>query len=363
MILAANPALQYNKYKNEIDEAIHRVLDNGFYILGDEVTAFEEAFAGYVNVSFGIGVGSGTEAIHLALACCDIGSGDEVITVSHTAVATVSAIELTGAKPVLVDIDPIFYTMDPDRIEAVITPRTKAIIPVHIYGQPVDMTSIMTIARKHGLYVIEDCAQAHGAEYKQKRIGSFGDMACFSFYPTKNLGAMGDGGMVVTNHAELAQKAKQLREYGWGRERFVSHQTGWNTRLDELQAAVLQVKLKHLESDNTTRINIAASYNREIKNSNIILPLVRDNSKHVFHLYVIRVKNRDKFIKYMNQNEIGTAIHYPYPIHKQPAYKKLYGDLNETDNITKEIVSLPLYPGMTKGDISTVVHTVNNFEN
>ncbi len=220
MILVANPVLQYQRYKKEIDKAIHRVLDKGWYVLGEEVAAFEENFAEYIGVSHGIGVGSGTEAIHLALVACGVGPGDEVITVSHTAVATVAAIELTGAIPVFADIDPVFFTMNPDRIEDVITTRTKAIVPVHIYGQSVDMDSVMAIARKNSLYVIEDCAQAHGSRYKERRVGAFGDMACFSFYPTKNLSAFGDGGMIVTDNAELERKAKQLREYGWGEDRF-----------------------------------------------------------------------------------------------------------------------------------------------
>ncbi len=361
MISVANPALQYGRYKDEIDAVIREVLDSGSYIIGEKVIAFEKAFSKHIGVSHGIGVGSGTEAIHLALASCNIGPGDEVITVSHTAVATVSAIELTGATPVFVDIDPIFFTMDPDKIENIITSRTKAIIPVHIYGQPVDMYSIMTIAKKNNLFVIEDCAQAHGAEHKHRITGSFGDMACFSFYPTKNLGALGDAGMIVTDDANLAQKAKQLREYGWGKDRFVSLQAGWNTRLDELQAAILLIKLKYLDSDNQARINIAAIYNKEIAHSSILLPAVKDNSKHVFHLYVIRVQNRDEFIKFMSKNEIGTGIHYPFPVHMQPAYSKLSGDLKETELITKEIVSLPLYPGLNKADISKVINVVNNF--
>jgi dTDP-4-amino-4,6-dideoxygalactose transaminase len=240
MILCGNPKAQYLARRDEIDAALKRVLESGWYILGEEVKAFEEEFASYIGVSYGVGVGSGTEAIHLALVACGIGQGDEVITVSHTATATVAAIELAGATPVFVDIEPDFYTMDPAKLDAAITSRTKAIIPVHIYGQPADMDPILEVAKKHNLRLIEDCAQAHGAIYRGKRVGSLGDVGCFSFYPTKNLGAIGDGGMLVTNNIELAQKARLLREYGWT-ERDVSQFAGWNTRLDEVQAAILRV--------------------------------------------------------------------------------------------------------------------------
>jgi dTDP-4-amino-4,6-dideoxygalactose transaminase len=314
MILCSNPKAQYLSYKSEIDTAISRVLDSGWYILGKEVKAFEKEFTGYIGVAHGIGVGSGTEALHLALVACGIGRGDEVITVSHTAVATVAAIELAGATPVLVDIDPEFYTIDPDKIESAITTHTKAIIPVHIYGHPADMDPIAEIAEKHNLKVIEDCAQAHGATYKGKRVGSFGDMGCFSFYPTKNLGAIGDGGIVVTGDKELAEKARLLREYGWA-ERYVSHFTGWNTRLDEIQAAILCVKLKHLDDDNSKREHIAEEYNKELGYVDIILPKQRKDSTHVYHLYVIRAERRDALLSFLREKGIGASIHYPEPVH------------------------------------------------
>ena len=256
MILCSNPKAQYQAHKEEIDSAIQRVLDKGWYILGDETKAFESEFAAYIGVDHGIGVGSGTEALHIALAACGIGLGDEVITVSHTAVATVAAIELAGATPVLVDIDPDYYTLNPDKLESAISPRTKAIIPVHLYGQPADLTPILEIARQHGVLLIEDCAQAHGAMYGGRRIGAWGDIACFSFYPTKNLGALGDGGMVVTNDSALAERARLLREYGWA-ERYVSSIPGLNSRLDEVQAAVLSVKLRFLDADNEARALLA----------------------------------------------------------------------------------------------------------
>ncbi|HEY6660259.1 MAG TPA: DegT/DnrJ/EryC1/StrS family aminotransferase, partial [Pyrinomonadaceae bacterium] len=257
LILCANPRAQYEAHKTAIDEAIRRVLENGRYILGEEVLAFEREFANYIGVRYAIGVGSGTEALHLALAACDIGEGDEVITVAHTAVATVAAIELSGAMPVLVDVEADYFTLDPNQLEAAITSRTKAIIPVHIYGQPSDLGAIRPIARRHGIRVIEDCAQAHGATYRERRVGSWGDVACFSFYPTKNLGAIGDAGAVTTNDPELAGKIRCLREYGWT-ERNVSSMPGWNSRLDELQAAILRVKLQFLEANNNERRRIAS---------------------------------------------------------------------------------------------------------
>jgi dTDP-4-amino-4,6-dideoxygalactose transaminase len=362
MIPVANPALQYSSYKNEIDDAIHRVLDKGWYILGEEVSVFEKAFADYIGVSYGIGVGSGTEAIHLALASCGIGVGDEVITVSQTAVATVAAIKLAGATPILVDIESDYFTMDPNCLEGAITTKTRAIIPVHLYGQPADMDAIMSIASKYHLYVIEDCSQAHGAVYKNRRVGSIGDMGCFSFYPTKNLGALGDAGMIITDNAKLDYKARLLREYGWGEKRFVSQDVGWNSRLDELQAAVLNVKFKYLENDNSARIKIAQKYQNELDNASVILPVVRRNTKHVFHLYVIRVQSRDKFIEFMHTNGIGTAIHYPLPVHHQPAYIESVENLKETDLITGRIVSLPLYPGLNNADVSAVINAVNSFK-
>jgi len=259
IILCANPKAQYLSYRDDINSAIQRVLDSGWYILGEEVTQFEKEFAQFNTVSHAIGVGSGTEALHIALRAVDIGQGDEVITTAHTAVATASAIDLAGAKPVFVDIEPDFFTIDPDLIEDAITSKTKAIIPVHIYGQPCDMDAIMGIAKKHGLQVIEDCAQAHGATYKDKRVGTMGNIGCFSFYPTKNLGAIGDGGALVTNNNQLAEKIKFFREYGW-EDRYISSKEGWNSRLDELQAAILRIKLKNLDKDNNLRQQHALAY-------------------------------------------------------------------------------------------------------
>jgi len=361
MLLCSNPKAQYLAHKDEIDSAIRRVLEGGWYILGEEVKMFEDEFSEYINVSYGIGVGSGTEAIHLALSCCGIGPGDEVITVSHTAVATAAAIKLTGAKPVFIDIERDFYTLVPDKLESAITARSKAIVPVHIYGQPVDLEPVLEIAQKHGLRVIEDCAQANGAMYKGKHVGSYGDMACFSFYPTKNLGALGDGGMVVTNNEELAKKAKLLREYGWA-QRYVSSLAGWNTRLDEIQAAILRVKLKYLDEDNKKRIHLAEIYNEQLKDTDLVLPRKKEDSQHVYHLYVIRSAKRDELLTFLRKNGIGVSVHYPVPVHLQPAYNQGQNDLFETERIAKEILSLPMYPELNESEVVCVADTIKKFE-
>lgn len=362
MIMCANPLSQYLSHKNEIDEAVSRVLNKGWYILGEEVKAFEEEFAGYIGVKYGIGVGSGTEALHLALVACGIGPGDEVITVSHTAVATVAAIKLAGANPVYVDIDPVFYTLNPNKLEASISANTKAIIPVHLYGNPVDMDPVIQIARHYNLHVIEDCAQSHGAIYKGKKVGSFGNIGCFSFYPTKNLGAMGDGGIIVTNDSRLAKKAGLLREYGWA-ERYISHTVGWNSRLDEIQAAILRVKLKHLDKDNSKRAYLSELYNRELVDASLILPKETKNSTHAYHLYVIRSKKRDRLLAFLKERGINASIHYPMPVHLQPAFKNLQirNDLPETEIIVKEIISLPIYPELPETDVQTIIRTIRDF--
>lgn len=363
MILCSNPKAQYLSYESEINAAISGVLDSGWYILGNEVRSFEQEFASYIGAAHGIGVGSGTEALHMALSACGIGRGDEVITVSHTAVATVAAIELTGAAPVMVDIDPEFYTIDPEKIESAITSHTKAIIPVHIYGHPADMDSIVEIAEKHNLKVIEDCAQAHGATYKGKRVGSIGGIGCFSFYPTKNLGALGDGGMVVTNNKKFAEKAMLLREYGWA-ERYVSHIPGWNTRLDELQAAVLRVKLRCLNADNAARACLATMYNQLLADTDLMLPVEHPGTNHVYHLYVIRTKSRDELRAFLKEQEVGTLVHYPVPVHLQPAYRgRLPGgeDLLETERAAREVLSLPMYPELAEFDVKAVAEAILKF--
>jgi len=363
VILCGNPLTQYRSHKAEIDQAIQKVLDKGRYILGEEAKAFEAEFAAYIGVNYGIGVGSGTEAIHIALTACGIGPGDEVVTVSHTAVATVAAIELAGATPVFVDIEPDFYTLDPKRLEESITPATKAIIPVHLYGQSADMFPIMEIAERHGLLVIEDCAQAHGATYKGRRAGSWGDMACFSFYPTKNLGALGDGGMTVTSNSEFAEKARLLREYGWA-ERYISKITGWNSRLDELQAAILRIKLRYLDSDNERRAILALKYDNALARFGVVPPKRRAASSHVYHLYVIRSTERDALLACLNERGVGALTHYPVPVHLQPAYiasSRRSGSLYETEKAACEVLSLPIYPELTDDGLEKVVETVLHY--
>ena len=360
MILCANPRAQYLAHREEIDAAMRQALERGQYILGDEVRAFEQEFASYVGVAHGVGVGSGTEALHLALVACGIGRGHEVITVAHTAVATVAAIELAGATPVLVDIEPEHYTMDPSAVAAVITPRTKAIVPVHLYGQPADLEPILIVARDHQLRVIEDCAQAHGARYRGQHVGSHGHVGCFSFYPTKNLGALGDGGMVVTDDAELARRMRTLREYGWT-DRYISDVPGWNTRLDELQAAVLRVKLRYLDEDNRARARLAGAYALGLAEADLVLPRLRPSATHVYHLYVVRSRAREVLQSFLKSRGISALVHYPVPIHLQPAYRGRSFDgarLPETELAAREVLSLPMYPQLTENEVASVVEAV-----
>lgn len=364
MIQCSNPRAQYLAHQAEIDTALHRVLDNGWYILGEEVKAFEAEFAAYLGVAHAWGVGSGTEALHLALAACGVGPGDEVITVAHTAVATVSAIELLGAAPVLVDIDPDTFTLNPAQLENAISPKTKVIIPVHIYGQPADLIPILDVARRHNVRVIEDCAQAHGAWYHAKRVGAWGDMACFSFYPTKNLGALGDGGAVVTSDPALGERTRLLREYGWAR-RYISQIAGWNSRLDEVQAAILRVKLRYLDSDNAARARLAARYADGLAGLNVTAPSVGAQRTHAHHLYVIRSPHRDQLQAFLKEHAVGALIHYPVPVHQQPAYQnRLRGSdgLPETERAAQEVLSLPMYPELGEAEVQTVVDVIRLFE-
>ena len=359
MINIADPRSQYLAHKEEIDAAVARVLDSGLYILGPECEAFEREFAAWQGTNSCIGVGSGTDALHLALAALNIGAGDEVITVSHTAVATVSAIELTGAEPVLVDIDPHTYTMNPQALEAAITPRSKAVIPVHLYGHPAAMPTIMAIAEHHRLFVVEDCAQAHGATLGGQKVGTFGHIACFSFYPTKNLGALGDGGAVTTDNAALAGKVRLLRQYGW-ENKFISEIPGWNSRLDELQAAVLRVKLPHLDEDNAKRGIIAGIYAEGLQELGLGLPAPRKGVGHAYHLYVVRTPRRDHVLAGLRERGVRAAIHYPQPVHLQPAYKRPGVSLPETERAAGEILSLPMFPELNRGDVLSVTETLKD---
>lgn len=346
---------QYRGISDEVNKAIAMVLEKGDFILGNDVSQFEEEFAAYSGCKHGIGVGSGTEALHLALLACDIGPGDEIVTVANTYIATVLAISYAGAKPVLVDIDPDTYNIDVKKIESVITKKTKAIIPVHLYGQPADMDSIMAIAKEHKLKVIEDACQAHGATYKDKKVGSLGDIGCFSFYPGKNLGAYGDGGMVTTNDSILADKVRMLRNYGQ-REKYYHLIKGFNSRLDTIHAAILRVKLKRLDVWNDLRRQHACEYNKLLEGK-VVIPNEAAHIKHVYHLYVIRVDDRNNMIEIFNNAGIATGIHYPVPVHLQEAYKDLgykVGDFPVTEDYAKKILSLPIYPELMKDDIKMI---------
>ena len=364
MIRCGNPLAQYRAHKAEIDAAVLRVLESGRYILGEEVRQFEGEFGAFVGVPHAIAVASGTDALQIALSACGIGAGDEVITVAHTAVATVAAIELCAATPVLVDIEPDYFTMDSKALEAAVTPRTKVILPVHLYGQPADLGPILEVARRHGLRVIEDCAQAHGAVYAGRRVGTWGDLGCFSFYPTKNLGAMGDGGIIVTADPGLAERVRLLREYGWA-ERYVSRLPGLNSRLDELQAAILRVKLGHLDADNARRARLAALYGEALSETGLGLPRCRPGVTHVYHLYVVRANRRDALQGFLASRQIGALIHYPVPVHMQPAYRdRLRGAdrLPESERAAREVLSLPIYAEMLEDDVQAVVKAVHAFQ-
>ncbi|WP_414568126.1 DegT/DnrJ/EryC1/StrS family aminotransferase [Nostoc sp. CCY 9925] len=346
---------QYLSIKDEIDTAVLKVLESTQFILGNEVKALEEEFASYCNADYGIAVNTGTSALHLALLAAGIGAADEVITVPFTFVATVAAICYTGAKPVFVDIDPVSYTIDVTQIEKAITERTKAILPVHLYGQPADMEPIMEIARRYGLTVIEDAAQAHGAEYKGQRVGSIGDIGCFSFYPGKNLGAYGEGGMIVTKNPEYTHTMQMLRD--WGQERRYHHVLkGYNYRMDGIQGAILRVKLRYIEKWTEGRIAHAAQYNQLLADC-VPTPVVLPYSRHVYHVYAVRTSQREFLQQQLNEHGIQTGIHYPIPVHLQTAYSDLgyqYGDFPHSESAAMEELSLPMYAELSTAQIATV---------
>lgn len=361
-IPVSDPKRTYTQHSEEISTAIERVLSSGVYIGGDEVQSFERDFATYLGSAHVLGVGSGTEAIELALRTCGVGQGDYVATVSLTAVGTIAAIELVGATPIFVDIDPERFTLDPDSLENLLErSQVKAIIPVHLYGQPANMIRIMELAAHYGVIVIEDCAQAHGASINSKKCGTWGTIGAYSFYPTKNLGAFGDGGAVVINAPELVERALLLREYGW-RERQVSEIPGMNSRLDAIQAAILRVKLKYLDRDNSRRQDIARRYEKVLKNTKITPPSTKHGTSHVFHQYVIRTSRRDTVKEHLIQNGIMTAIHYPQPIHLQPAYRNrlpVHGkSLPHTECACKEVLSLPCFPELSDTEVNEVVNSL-----
>jgi dTDP-4-amino-4,6-dideoxygalactose transaminase len=353
--------------RSALDKVLHRVLSAGRYILGDETAAFERQFADYIGVPYAVGVGNGTEALHLALRGLGIGPGHEVITVSHTAVATVAAVEMCGAAPVLLDIHPGSYTVDVSLLEKAISDRSKAIVPVHLYGQPCDLEAVTRFAQKHGLFVIEDCAQSHGALYRGQRTGSWGHAAAFSFYPTKNLGCLGDGGAITTRDPSLFEKLKALRQYGWDENR-ISRRAGWNSRLDELQAAVLRVKLAHLEETNQRRIRIARAYHESLRRiPELALPSPTPGTTHVYHQYVVRCADpsvRNRLMAHLSERGIQTAVHYPVPVHLQPAYaNRLPGSssLPVTEEVCPRILSLPLFPELTDEEVGRVAETIETF--
>jgi dTDP-4-amino-4,6-dideoxygalactose transaminase len=341
---------QYASIKPEIDAAVQGVLESCQFTLGAEVAKFEEEFAAYSGSKIGIGVNTGTSALHLALLAAGIGPGDEVVTVPFTFVATAAAIHYTGATPTFVDVDPKTLTMDPALLEAAITPKTKAIIPVHLYGQAADMDPILAIAKRHGLIVIEDACQAHGAEYKGRRAGSIGDMGCFSFYPGKNLGAYGEGGMVTTSNPDFARTIRMLRD--WGAEKKYHHvMKGYNYRLEGMQGAVLRVKLRHLEKWTEARRAAAAYYNHALADSGIPTPFAREHCRHVYHVYAVRTTERAKWQEFLNARDVQSGIHYPVPVHLQEAYaspRYKAGDFPHSEQAANEVLSLPMYPELTR---------------
>jgi dTDP-4-amino-4,6-dideoxygalactose transaminase len=368
MLLPADPKASYLAHKEVLDQAIQETIASGWYILGPKVALFEEHFAAYLGASSCVGVGSGTDAVHLALRACGVGPGDGVLTVSHTAVATVSAMDWIGARPVLVDISPRTYTLDPQKAADTLRHQPagwiKAIVAVHIYGHPADMGTLSEIAARHGVALIEDCAQAHGAMVGERMVGSIGDCGAFSFYPTKNLGALGDGGAVVTSQAAVTEQLRLLRQYGW-RERYISIEAGYNSRLDELQAAILDCKLAWLDSDNNRRRDIARRYTEGLAGLPLETPVEEPDCRHVYHQYVIRLKDRDNLRRHLETQGIRTAILYPMPVHKQPGYSGRVeigeGGMAITERIAQEILCLPIYPELSDSAVSSVIDAIRSF--
>jgi dTDP-4-amino-4,6-dideoxygalactose transaminase len=362
MIPLVDLKAQYHSIEEDINAAVLGVLASGQYVLGEEVSALEAEFAAACGVEHAIGVNSGSSALHLALLAAGVGPGDEVVTVPFTFVATVAAIEYTGARPVFVDIDPRSFTMDVNRLEAALTPRTKAILPVHLYGQPADMAPIQAIAQRHGLRIIEDAAQAHLAEYAGRRVGGIGDLGCFSFYPGKNLGACGEGGMVTTRDPALARTVRMLRD--WGAERKYAHELkGFNYRLETIQAAILRVKLRHLEDWTQARRAHAAYYGVHLRDADVQLPEVMPYAHHVYHVYAIRCRPRAEWQEALKASGVQTGVHYPIPVHLLPAYANLghiAGDFPHAERAAREVLSLPMYPELSEEFRTRVVEAVHD---
>jgi dTDP-4-amino-4,6-dideoxygalactose transaminase len=355
---------QYDSIRPEVLSVLAEICESTSFAQGPATSEFEAKFAVYCGVDHCVSLNSGTSALHLALRCLDVGLGDEVVTVSMTFIATAWAISYVGATPVFVDVDPVRRTMDPVKLEAAITPRTKAIIPVHLYGMPAEMDRIMAIAERHGLPVIEDAAQAHGAKYRGKRVGQFGQIACFSFYPSKNLGAYGEGGALLTNDTRIAQRAHSLRDHGQS-QKYLHDEIGYNYRMDSLQAAVLSIKLKHLDGWNTARNERARYYSQLLKDSSFKLPAHVPDSECVWHCYVIETPQRDRVRSALQDAGIQTAVHYPVPVHLQKPYAHLGyqpGDLPMTEALCEQCLSLPIYPELSKEKISRVASVLRNLE-
>lgn len=362
MINCANPSIQFYSYQAEIEEAVLRVLRSNRYIHGPEVNALEQEFATYIGTKHAVGVANGTDALELALRALDLKPGDEVITVSHTAVATVSAIEAAGFVPILVDVEPEFFTLNPVQLTEVLSSRTRAVIAVHLYGQAADLDEIGAFCKQHNLVLIEDCSQAHGAKWHGKRVGSIGHIGCFSCYPTKNLGAVGDAGLVTTSDDNLNCKIRSLRQYGW-QQPFISDIPGRNSRLDELQAAILRIKLRHLDNDNQKRRDLAAQYTSLLSDV-VRTPTNRPGAEHVFHLYVVRTYCRQELMAHMKLQEIYPGIHYPVPVHLQPAYRgrvRIADSIQVSELLAQEVLSLPLYPELGVDLVSRVAETLKKF--
>lgn len=365
-IPVADPGASYHRFAGEIDEAVLSVLKRGWYILGAECEGFEHAFANYCGVAHAVGVANGTDAVELALRALGVVYGDKVVTVANTAVATVAAIERIGACPVFIDVDPVSQTLAPDALQNCLRKNgagAKAVVAVHLFGSPCAMQPILEVADRYGACVVEDCAQAHGADVLGRRVGSWGAMGAFSFYPTKNLGAFGDGGAVVTNDPALAKRVRMLRQYGWHR-RYVSDIVGVNSRLDEIQAAVLTVKLKALDEDNTRRRAIAERYRARLQALPVVLPSAPLGGKHVYHQYVMQCgEYRDELERHLRRYEIGTAVLYPVPIHRQPAYHERFADLSlpVTEKLSRSILNLPIYPELTDEAVDIVAEAVGRF--
>lgn len=362
MILCSNPSEQFKSYQSEIEQAVASVMRSNSYILGEQVNFLEKEFADYIGTSSAIGVANGTDAIEISLRALNIGHGDEVITVSHTAVATVAAIEATGAKAVLIDVEKKFYTLNPIYLEEVLSKNTKAVVVVHLYGNAADLEPVQTFCSSNNLFLLEDVSQAHGAKYKGNRLGSIGDIGCFSCYPTKNLGAIGDAGLITTNNLDLANKVRMIREYGW-KER-VSMMPGRNSRLDELQASILRIKLKYLDSDNQKRRNIAKFYYDHLSNLPIVMPELRSSVEPVFHLFVIQVERQKMLLDFLKEEGILAGVHYPLPVHLHPAYRSRITkskDMSVTESIIKKIISLPIYPELSNVDASSIVNSLQKF--